>query len=88
MQAFATRLKAEFNKILKNIPKHLTFTAVCNDEPYLNGNWGGDLYTMNEQAVMMGIPSIQLEIPLKMRAYLFNNDAFCKQFVGVLVTAY
>ena len=43
---------------------------------------------MNEQAVMMGIPSIQLEIPLKMRAYLFSNDAFSKQFVGVLVTAY
>lgn len=37
---------------------------------------------------MLGIPSIQLEIPLKMRAQLFKDDKLCKEFVGVLISAY
>ncbi len=51
-------LKEGFNRVLGGIPKFKEFKAICNEDPYLNGNWGGDIKTMNEQAVMLGIPSI------------------------------
>lgn len=48
MAAFINNMKNGFDKLLKTIPQHKTFTAVCNEDPYLDGNWGGDLKTMNE----------------------------------------
>lgn len=56
--AFINNLKTGFDKILKDIPKYKGFTSVCNEDPYLNGNWGCEIKTMNEQAVILGIPSI------------------------------
>ena len=56
--SFTRELKEGFNRVLATIPRYKDFRAVCNEDPYLNGNWGGDLKTMNEQAVMLGIPSI------------------------------
>ncbi|CDW81872.1 UNKNOWN [Stylonychia lemnae] len=88
LNAFINKLKSGFNEILKNIPKYKGFEAKCNENPYLNGNWGGDLKTMNEQAIVLGIPSIQLEIPFTMRAYLFKDDQFAKSFVKVLLSTY
>ena len=62
-----------FDKVLKNC-SHKGFKAKTNKRPYLNGNWGDcDIATMTEQAVVLGIPSIQLEIPLSMRALLFRD---------------
>ena len=43
---------------------------------------------MTEQACKMGIPSIQLEIPLTMRAMLFKDVEFSKKFLGVILNAY
>lgn len=88
LNSFVSNLKTGFDKILKNIPQYKGFTAVCNQDPYLNGLWGGDLRTMNEQAVILGIPSIQLEIPYTMRALLAKDEKFAKAFVGVLINAY
>ena len=67
LQAFVAKLTSGFNTVLNNIPKHKDYGAVCNNDPILSGNWGGELMTMTEQAVLMGIPSFQLEIPMKMR---------------------
>ena len=55
---FINNLKTGMDKILKTIPKHLTYTASCNEDPVLHGNWGGELRTMTEQACILGIPSI------------------------------
>ena len=62
----------EFNKIFKGI-KIGGFDPICNCEPYLSGLWGGSMATMNEQSINLGIPSIQLEIPRKMRNLLANS---------------
>lgn len=34
-----------------------------NTDPCLHGLWSGQMHTMTEQAIKMGIPSFQLEIP-------------------------
>lgn len=81
LEAFISKLETDLNKILKLIPKHKEYTACVNKDPYLSGNWGGELMTMTEQAVLMGIPSFQLEIPLKMRAQLFKDEKLSKAFV-------
>lgn len=57
----------KFNIALEGIPKYKDFKADCNNDPYLHGLWGGNLRTMTEQAIELGIPSFQLEIPLTMR---------------------
>lgn len=56
--AFVETLTSGFNKIFANIPKYKNFQAVCNKDCYLNGDWGCEIKTMNEQAVILGIPSI------------------------------
>ncbi len=88
LTGFVECLTKGFNQCLKNIPKWKEYKAVCNNDPYLNGNWGGELRTMTEQAIMMGIPSIQLEIPLKMRAQLFKDSQLSKDFLSVIIMAY
>ncbi len=37
---------------------------------------------------MLDIPSIQLEIPRKMRKYLFENDDVSFKFNEILITAF
>jgi hypothetical protein len=58
LNAFNQRLTDGFNKILQSIPKYKEYKAICNNDPYLNGNWGGELVTMTEQAAELGIPTI------------------------------
>jgi hypothetical protein len=43
---------------------------------------------MTEQAAELGIPTIQLEIPLKMRTLLFNDLPFSKAFLNVILETY
>ena len=75
--------------MLKTFPQYKGMTAVCNNDPYLNGDWGDlDLATMTEQAIMLGIPSVQLEIPLKMRQTLFKDEKLSKQFLNVIIKVY
>ena len=64
------------------------YKAVVNNEPYLSGYWGGGLKTMTEQAAEMFIPTFQLEIPLKMRAHLFKEEATSKAFLNAIVEIY
>jgi hypothetical protein len=57
VNTFVEALTLAFNKALGPIPKHRDYKAVCNSDPYLNGNWGLTLKTMTDQASDMGIPS-------------------------------
>lgn len=70
------------------IPKWKEYKARCEPDPYLNGNWGGELRTMTEQAIELGVPSFQLEIPLKMRNALYKDEALSKAFFGVILDVY
>lgn len=76
-----------FGKLFEGL-KIGNFQPKCNCDPYLNGLWGGNIATMNEQAVKLGIPSVQLEIPRKMRNLLDKDDKFKQGFLEVLVGAY
>ena len=40
----------------------------------LSGYWGGREHTMTEQAIMLGIPSFQLEIPYSVRRRMLVDD--------------
>lgn len=68
-------LSTEFNRLFKGL-KIGGHDPVCNCDPYLNGLWGGNMATMNQQAINLGVPSIQLEIPRKMRNLLARDDKF------------
>jgi hypothetical protein len=48
MNAFVLRLKEGFDRVIGPIPKWKEYKACCNSDPYLNGNWGGELRTMTE----------------------------------------
>ena len=37
-----------FNLLLSGFPNLNGFKAICNTKPYLSGNWGGGIYTLNE----------------------------------------
>ena len=43
---------------------------------------------MTEQACVLGIPSIQLEIPKALRILLFKDADFSRKFLQVIVKAY
>ena len=49
------------------------FPCTFNTEPYLHGFWGDKIHTMTEQAILLGIPSMQLEIPYAVRKKLFKD---------------
>jgi hypothetical protein len=51
-----------------------------NTDPDLHGYWGGDIHTMTEQSIILGIPSIQFEIPLAVRKKLFRDSELRKKF--------
>lgn len=61
---------------------------MCNVNPSLCGDWGGDLYTMTSQSVCMGIPAFQLEIPKTIRTHLIENDIFLSKFAKCIVDVY
>jgi hypothetical protein len=43
---------------------------------------------MTEQACELGIPSFQLEIPLRMRTALFDNEFLSQAFLEVILDTY
>ncbi len=82
-------LTENFNKALTLAKPYKGFKPVCNNEPYLNGYWGCEnLYTMTEQAIDLGIPSMQLEIPKEMRQQLYTNKSFSDSFLKAILTSY
>ena len=60
-QEFCEQMSNALVQMLGNVIASLTLNkmrAIVNPDPYLDGNWGGDLATLNEQATILGIPSI------------------------------
>jgi len=49
-------------------------------ECYLSGYWGAGILTMTTQAVLLGVPSFQLEIPRSVRKALSLNDDLLRKF--------
>ena len=64
------------------------FKCKFNTSPKLHGYWAGDMCTMNEQAILLGIPSIQLEIPRMVRKLLYKDEKLIKSFTKYLKTLY
>ena len=88
MKTFTLSLTEGFNRVLKPLPKYKDYPASCQPVPILNGYWGGDLRTMTEQACELGIPSFQLEIPLRMRTALFADESLSQAFLEVILDTY
>lgn len=77
----------EHGKIFEGM-KFGDFECEFNTDPYLHGYWGGGIHTMTEQAIILGIPSIQLEIPLLVRKKLFKDENLRKKFHELLNKLY
>ena len=54
----------------------------------LHGLWGGNIHTMTEQAIMLGIPSFQLEIPREVRKKFYKDENLLKNFASGLLGFY
>ena len=55
----------------------------------MNGYWGDNTYqTMAHQSTLLGIPSVQLEIPYTMRQELMANDRMMADFAAALFDVY
>ncbi len=54
----------------------------------MNGYWGGEVHTMNEQAILLGIPSLQVELPFDVRKKLFEDGSFRNQFLSFILQFY
>ena len=89
-EAFEYQLKKQFDEILlKHVTPSKGFDASTNTNPYLCGNWGNvDCATMTEQAIHLGIPSFQLEIPPPMRKEIFYSEALCKKMAQAIYKIY
>jgi hypothetical protein len=76
--------RENFLEAMKKCPTQLHgFSAGVESQPYLSGLWGcgeSDPYTMTTQAVLLGLPSFQLEIPLTMRHALMADKLFFEAF--------
>lgn len=64
------------------------FECKFNTDPALHGLWGSEKHTMTEQAILLGIPSLQMEIPFDVRKRLFEDADLRKKFHGVLNKLY
>ena len=87
--SFSKVLTDNFNKALSLTKKYKGFDPICNNQPNLHGYWGCEnLYTMTEQAIDLGIPSFQLEIPNAMRQQLYIDKNFSNAFLKAIVDSY
>ena len=58
-------------------------------DPALSGYWGDEtVSTISHQSVLMGIPAVQLEMPLRLREKLCFDDELVAMFAGTVATAY
>jgi len=54
-------------------------------DPFLCGCWADGQQTMVQQGVKLGIPSLQIEMPLKMRKELVSNKRLIENLAESLV---
>ena len=64
------------------------FPVDATSDWYLSGYWGEDLHTMTTQAIILGVPSFQLEIPRSVRKLLSLNDTLLEKFATNIYNLY
>lgn len=90
---------AFLNDYFNSIKKHLSiafegtsinsFKVMPEMKPILHGYWGdGWAHTMQHQSTLLGIPSMQLEIPMSVRSKLNKEKNFRSKFSNALVNIY
>eukprot|EP00811_Abedinium_folium_P012054 NODE_2116_length_2289_cov_9.520814.p1 GENE.NODE_2116_length_2289_cov_9.520814~~NODE_2116_length_2289_cov_9.520814.p1 ORF type:complete len:554 (+),score=176.92 NODE_2116_length_2289_cov_9.520814:44-1663(+) len=58
-------------------------------DPRLNGYWGSDtVTTISHQSVLLGVPAVQFEMPLRLRERLVHDGELCSLFAAGLIRAY
>lgn len=94
-QSFVKWLKSETECVFTNMfsdPKYIyeknNMRFTVNVNPSLCGDWGGDLYTMTCQSVVMGTPAFQLEIPRAIRNQLIVDDELVTKLAQSIVDIY
>nr|XP_022318099.1 uncharacterized protein LOC111121223 [Crassostrea virginica]XP_022318100.1 uncharacterized protein LOC111121223 [Crassostrea virginica]XP_022318101.1 uncharacterized protein LOC111121223 [Crassostrea virginica] len=94
-QSFVKWLKNETECVFTNMfsdPKYIyeknNMRFTVNVNPSLCGDWGGDLYTMTCQSVVMGTPAFQLEIPRAIRNQLIVDDELVTKLAQSIVDIY
>jgi hypothetical protein len=53
-----------------------------------DGEWGNNTLTISQQAILLDIPAIQLELPLSIRKMIVKDKRVCKQFSNCLTNIY
>jgi hypothetical protein len=64
------------------------FAVRGNPEGELVGKWSANMHTMTHQAVLLGIPAVQLEIPRSVRALLINDPTYLREFARCILLTY
>jgi len=63
--------------------------CVAEGDPVLHGWWGDDCETtLTHQAVLRGIPSLQLENPRSLRNRMMTDDALVERYARAIAVAY
>jgi len=88
-------IKMTKNELKKSICNNVTyytkygqFKFDINMDPYLCGCWVDGQMTMVQQTAQLGLPSIQFEIPLKMRKELTQNKRLLDNFADSIYNIY
>lgn len=92
-----------YNKLIKCVKNEMK-RSICNNvtyvtkygnfkfdvdmDPFLCGCWADGQQTMVQQGVKLGIPSLQIEMPLKMRKELVGNRRLIENLAESLVNIY
>lgn len=89
VQAFQTHFSALFVQQNAKMNNHGSKSFGVEINPALHGYRGEDTYTtLSHQSVLLGIPAVQLEIPLTMRKALVTSDTFLDQFANSVAQVY
>jgi hypothetical protein len=64
------------------------FKCKFNTNPNLHGYWGGEIHTMTTQAILLGIPSIQFEIPFSVRKRLLRDKELRAKLNNLVLQLY
>lgn len=86
--ALKKAIVARFRAALKGTAVVRGMTFGVEAEPYLGGYWGDDTHTFSHQAVVCGVPALQLEIPKSMRRALMSDDSLVDRFAAAICDAY
>ncbi len=53
-----------------------------------DGEWSKDTFTISQQAILLDIPAIQIEMPFSIRKKIVKDPELCKEFSKCLINIY